>query len=645
MSVQEQKTILLVEDEDNSARITARILKSFGFGVIIANTGEAAVEIVSGGETIDIILMDVDLGNGIDGTRAAVLILEKRNIPIVFMTAHTEKEYVDKIKEITRYGYIVKNSGVFVMRSSIEMALELFDARVNIESRVKAKTEELQKSEKETKTQNEYHVIITETIRRAYNSDDPAVFLSGVFELVSRRTGLRSIHVFEDLSNDAARIVYECKNDAAKDIPAEFNYGKVSSWKKHLVEESMINYPADKYLSADILQYFSAIGSLNFFVAPLFINNSYHGFVVFTGETAEELWEECVMMLFFPISGILSTTIEKYKTAKKLQESFRYSRNLIESSLDAMVTISSEGKITDANTAAEKLTGVPREKLIGSDFSNHFTDPEKAGSGYREVFKEGFVRDFPLAIKNADGKITDVLYNSSLYQNEDGSTAGVFATARDITERKTAEEKIKKLLEEKEFILKEVHHRIKNNMNTVAGIMWMQAGSLKDPEAKAAFKDARTRVLSMMVLYDKIYRSDGFKETSFKEYISPLVDEIAANFPNNRMVKIVKNIDDFMVDAEKSSYIGILVNELITNIMKYAFAGMDAGVITISARVVNDRVTMIIADDGIGIPESVDIETAGGFGLQLVDMMTHSLRGAIRIERGRGTRFILEFGL
>jgi PAS domain S-box-containing protein len=122
------------------------------------------------------------------------------------------------------------------------------------------------------------------------------------------------------------------------------------------------------------------------------------------------------------------------------QAALRYARRLIESSLDPLVTISAEGKITDVNDATERVTGVGRDELIGSDFSDYFTEPEQARAGYLQVFAEGSVVDYPLAIRHRDGSVRDVLYNASLYRNEAGEVAGVFAAARDITERKRAEQ-------------------------------------------------------------------------------------------------------------------------------------------------------------------------------------------------------------
>ncbi len=125
----------------------------------------------------------------------------------------------------------------------------------------------------------------------------------------------------------------------------------------------------------------------------------------------------------------------------------QYARSLIEASVDPLVTISPEGKITDVNEATVSATGLEREKLIGTDFSDYFTEPEKARDGYQQVFEKGFVTDYPLTIKNKDGKLMDVLYNASVYRDAQGKVLGVFAAARDVTAQRQASEYARSLIE------------------------------------------------------------------------------------------------------------------------------------------------------------------------------------------------------
>ena len=142
-----------------------------------------------------------------------------------------------------------------------------------------------------------------------------------------------------------------------------------------------------------------------------------------------------------PVGYLLmsSDISEKVRTEEQLRSASQYARSLIEASLDPLVTINPDGKITDVNEATVKVTGIPREELIGTDFSTYFTEPGKAREGYRQVFAKGFVTDYPLTIRHRGGRLTDVLYNASVYKDLQGYVLGVFAAARDVTAQKQAE--------------------------------------------------------------------------------------------------------------------------------------------------------------------------------------------------------------
>ncbi|MGB9938297.1 PAS domain S-box protein [Methanosarcina sp.] len=155
------------------------------------------------------------------------------------------------------------------------------------------------------------------------------------------------------------------------------------------------------------------------------------------------------------VSTIARDITEQKKAEEALRLSNIYNRSLIEASLDPLVTIGPDGKITDVNGATELVTGYSRDELIGTDFSDYFTEPEKARTGYQQVFIDGEVRDYPLEIQHKDGSITPVLYNASVYKDEAGKVIGIFAAARDITERKKAEEAVKKTHDNLEKLVKE----------------------------------------------------------------------------------------------------------------------------------------------------------------------------------------------
>ncbi len=137
--------------------------------------------------------------------------------------------------------------------------------------------------------------------------------------------------------------------------------------------------------------------------------------------------------------GMIENITERKQAEEALILAKDYNRGLIEASIDPLATIDAEGRITDVNAATEKATGYARDELIGTDFSDYFTDPDRAQAGYRQTFVDGEVRDYPLEIRHRDGWMTPVLYNTAVYRDGRGRVAGIFAAARDITERKRAE--------------------------------------------------------------------------------------------------------------------------------------------------------------------------------------------------------------
>jgi len=209
--------------------------------------------------------------------------------------------------------------------------------------------------------------------------------------------------------------------------------------------------------------------------------------------------------------------------------------------------------------------------------------------------------------------------------------------------RKQAEEEVKSLLEGKELLLHEVHHRIKNNMNTMISLLSLQARATKDTEAIASLKDAMGRLQSMSTLYNKLFCAEDLREMSLSEYLPALAKEIVALFPNGDKIATEAKIDDVRLDIKRLSLLGIIANEIIANAMKHAFEGRERGKITLAARLKANRVELRIGDDGIGMPEAVSLESSTGFGLSLVRILAKQLDASVSIERRKGTRFIIEF--
>jgi PAS domain S-box-containing protein len=345
-----------------------------------------------------------------------------------------------------------------------------------------------------------------------------------------------------------------------------------------------------------------------------------------------------VIHFFEGISASIGVALKRKQTEEALKKANKVTANILESISDAFFSLDDNLAVTFFNPTAERLLGRKSDEVLGRNLFDAF--PEARGSIFEDRYRQALkTKRFISFEAYFDREPYRNWYEVRAYPQENGISVFFQVT----TERKRAEEKIKALLKEKELLLREVHHRIKNNMLTMMTLLTLQSKTLKDPQAVAALGDAKSRLQSMSVLYDKLYRTENLQEMSIRDYLPALVEEIIGVFPNKASVKIETRIEDFMLGAEIFSPLGIVINELLTNAMKCAFIGREDGLIRVSAAAKDHRATIVIEDNGIGLPESIDFKTSSGFGLQLVAMLTKQIGGTLRIERRKGTRFVLEF--
>ena len=222
---------------------------------------------------------------------------------------------------------------------------------------------------------------------------------------------------------------------------------------------------------------------------------------------------------------------------------------------------------------------------------------------------------------------------------------GVVVSFIDIAEHRRVEQEVARQLAEKEMLLKEVHHRVRNNTSSIVGLLSIQAQSIADSEARNVLQGAIGRVESMNVLYDKLLVSEQYGESSVKDYLEDLADRIVFLYPAGESITLEKRVSDFDVKSDVLFLVGLITNELLTNVMKYAFAGRARGLITLSLERSGDRVTLTVQDDGVGLPPGFDADSTEGFGLSLVRMLSDQLGGNFCISTHNGTRSVLEFDL
>jgi PAS domain S-box-containing protein len=349
------------------------------------------------------------------------------------------------------------------------------------------------------------------------------------------------------------------------------------------------------------------------------------------------------------IANLEGTEAERKQVEEGLRAVNAYNRSLIEASIDPLVTISPDGKITDVNAATERATGCTRDVLIGSNFSNYFSNPELARVGYRQVFTEGHVRDYPLEICHRDGHITSVFYNAIIYHNEKGEVSGVFAAARDITERQRAEEKIKASLQEKETLLREIHHRVKNNMQVISSLLNLQARASGNPELTGLLNKSQSRIRSMALVHEKLYSSKNFARIDLVDYARSLSQELFKTYhiSNGKIDLIIQTDGVVHVDINRAIPCGLILNELISNALKHAFPRDGHGKLQILINETKDKEKeIIVRDNGVGLPDNIDIHQPQSLGLELVNgLVKKQLDGQMELRRDNGTEFRIKFPL
>jgi len=371
--------------------------------------------------------------------------------------------------------------------------------------------------------------------------------------------------------------------------------------------------------------------------------------------------------------GFIEDITERKRAEVALNMASLYARSLIEASLDPLVTISADGKITDVNKATESVTGITRERLIYSDFSDYFTEPEKAREGYQQVLEQGLVRDYPLTIRHTSGITTDVLYNATIYRNESGEIQGVFAAARDITERKQAEEEIKlkneqllKLNAEKDKFFSIIAHDLRSPFNGFLGlteIMVKELNSLTMDEIKVFSVSMRNSAANIFSLLENLLQWSRMQQGSipFNPELLQLLQVVEECFAlaketaKNKGVEIAYHVaDDIKVFADRN-ILQTIIRNLVSNAVKFTPKG---GEIYVSAITTEDNsVELSIKDTGIGMTgemisnlfrleaktnrEGTDGEPSSGLGLLLCKEFVEKLGGKIWVESevGKGTTF------
>ncbi|MCF7948605.1 MAG: PAS domain S-box protein [Spirochaetia bacterium] len=722
------KKILLVEDEALIAMSEARVLQKHGFKVDTVYNGEAAVEKVEIDPSIALVLMDIDLGRGIDGTEAAERILEQHDLPIVFLSSHTEPQIVEKTEGITSYGYILKNSGEMVLAASIKMAFRLYDAHLELkQQKEQLRASLIQQGQSEERLRITLNsigdaVISTDTQGRIVRMNSVAEGLCGwrlenargrsldeVFYIVNANTR-RRVHnpvakALESgevvglanhtmlISKDGAE--FQIADSAA---PIKDDNGTISGVV--LVFRDVTEEYAQRQ---ELLSTRDELRAMLQVLPEGFVRVDAEGRIIYANETAERilgLHEDSVTGSYysdrkfhqidadgepFPVEQLpLAVTLRERRevhglvhgivapdgetrwlsvnTAALEDGAIASFREISEQRENANRLAASEKKYRDL---AESVGAVLWEYDILSDRWTYVAPQVKDLLGYESAewsnlkfwadrihpedrnWATGYCNECTLQGKNHQfeyrfaKKCGEYVWirDDVIVETSEGKPVKLRGFMVDISNRKQAELDLKKALEEKELLMRELNHRIKNNLSMITSLI-----GLKEMETDNDLSDIMHQIDAIRIIHEKLYQTESISSIRVQTYFQELLETVFASF-SSRPIELVILTGDIQVSTDLAVILGLIVNEIATNAIKYGFQDAAKALfrVEMSAEDTTNRYVLSLSNTGWPFPEDKSLENPGTLGLQLISTLVDQLNGEIDLQKSPHPLFTISF--
>jgi len=348
------------------------------------------------------------------------------------------------------------------------------------------------------------------------------------------------------------------------------------------------------------------------------------------------------------VEGVLRDITTRKQAEEALRESETKYRSMVEHSIQGIFTVQ-DFRVVYANEAlshtigytAEELQSLPPKKLRTLV---HPEDQDLVWGRMKDRLEGKKVPShYELKAIRKDGAViwAEMISSRIEYRGKPAVQGAVI----DITDRKQAEEQIRASLKEKEVMLREIHHRVKNNMQIILSLLRIQSRLVPDQETREMFKQSQNRIRSMALIHEALYKSDDLANIDFSEYISRMTTHLLSLYREEiGQVRINKETQGILLDINKAIPCGLIISELISNALKHAFPGRKDGEIFIKMKQdKRGKYTLVVKDTGVGFPEKLDFRDAKTLGLQLVTDLVSQLQGKIELQMKEGTEFTIRF--
>ena len=364
-------------------------------------------------------------------------------------------------------------------------------------------------------------------------------------------------------------------------------------------------------------------------------------------ENENEYDRDTVEILDF-ISGALALAVQKKYDEQMLFEQSSKLKSVIENSSHLFWTFDREKGLTTFNKnysdAVFDLYG-KRPQLKSKSYNR--VEKKSLQPFWDDKYKEAFSGkkvEFITERTNTKGfRIIREVFLNPIF-NEENEVVSVSGIAHDITEKKIAEEQLKDSLKEKEVLLKEVHHRVKNNLQVISSILNLQSSYIEDKKTLSILKESQDRIKSMSIIHESLYQTNDFSKINFSEYIVSLSKNLVHSYSYlDKFIDLTHDIEDVSLNLDTSIPCGLIVNELVSNALKYAFEGRKEGKIRINLSINKGNVVLVVSDNGVGFPKNINFRETNSLGLQLVTTLVEQIEGTVEMISKKGTTYTIKF--
>lgn len=350
------------------------------------------------------------------------------------------------------------------------------------------------------------------------------------------------------------------------------------------------------------------------------------------------------------IEGFLSIIRDTTKR-KEADEKLHYQADLLQNVSDAIISTDLDFKIRTWNRAAENMYGWEAHEVVGKHLGKVTKSkyPCNQSEILKQIFEKGYWKGEVIQ-KRKDGTALNVYSSVCSIKDHAGNPVSTVAVNHDITEHKKAEDKIKASLMEKEVLLKEIHHRVKNNLQIISSLLNLQSKYFDDEKYRQFYRESQDRIKSMVLIHDKLYQSKDLTNINTSDYINGVSRYLFESYNvMSDSISLKTSIEDIAINIDAAIPCGLIINELISNALKYAFVkGFKDKKAEVKIKLCRDRgdsVKLIVSDNGVGFPNNLDFRSTKSLGLQLVCALVNQLDGNIKLDRSKGTAFTIKFKL